>query len=301
MRKLVLVMFLFGCDDPDGGGGAALGTLGQACYPNGTCNAELECFRSVCVPADDVSEIDDGADGADGADAPDVSADTHVPDDTMDTTPADTLPVDTSPADTIGVDTSPADTTSDTASETSADVDAPPAYYAVIVDDSHIFPSHRIDGSDPCATASSPANMHGADIDAVGLYDGDELIGYFDAVNYQEGGLCPNKPISTNDPEEATGAPDATLTTGIVSLGGGWLAGEFDFAVEVLTGYTVVVYETGTTCGDNAVCGGVDEGYEVFVAEDLDCPSRDAYPYRDCAVRLTGSGKGVTTLPVIGF
>ncbi len=40
-------------------GGAAQGGVGQACYPNGTCNAGLSCYSNLCVDAN----VDGGSDG----------------------------------------------------------------------------------------------------------------------------------------------------------------------------------------------------------------------------------------------
>jgi len=174
-------------------------------------------------------------------------------------------------------------------------------YFAVIVTDSQIFPTHRVVGTDPCATASSPLNAHGADIDAVGLFDGAQLIGYLNAVDYQEGGLCPNKQNTMTDSDEAKGAPNASLTENFVSLGGGWLIGEFDGAPELQSGDTLVVYEVGSKCSNDTSCGGVDEGYEVFVATDLDCVNTANYPYSSCAIKLSDQAKGESTIPVSGF
>ena len=194
----------------------------------------------------------------------------------------------TTPNDTSGGDTTP-------------DTVVPDKYYAVIVDDSQIFPTHRVVGTDPCATASSPWNAHGADIDAVGLFDGAQLIGYLDTVDYQEGGLCPNKQNTMTDPDEAKGAPNAKITENFVSLGGGFLTGEFEGAAEIQSGDTLVVYEVGTKCGSNSNCGGVDEGYEVFVAHDIDCVNEGGYPYGSCGIKLSDDAEGEATIPVSGF
>ena len=189
--------------------------------------------------------------------------------------------------------TNPTDTTGDTGGGTH--------YFAVIVTDSQIFPTHRTVGTDPCATASSPLNAHGADIDAVGLFSGSSLIGYFDTVDYAEGGLCPNKLSTMMNPDEAKGAPDASLTEGFVSLGGGWLIGEFSGQPELQSGDTLVVYEVGSKCSGNTSCGGVDEGYEVFVAEDLDCVNSGPYPYGSCAKKMSDDAEGESTIPLSGF
>ena len=198
-------------------------------------------------------------------------------------------------------DTTNPDTTSDTSGDTTPDTVVPDKYYAVIIDDSQIFPTHRVVGTDPCATASSPWNAHGADVDAVGLFDGSQLIGYLDTVDYQEGGLCPNKQNTMTDPDEAKGAPNAQITENFVSLGGGFLTGEFEGSAEIQSGDTLVVYEVGTKCGGDTSCGGVDEGYAVFVATDLDCVNEANYPYSSCGIQLSNSAEGEATIPVSGF
>lgn len=200
---------------------------------------------------------------------------------------------DTTTPDTTSPDTSGGDTTPDTVE--------PDKYFAVIVDDSQIFPTHRSDGGNPCATASSPWNAHGADIDAVGLFDGNQLMGYLSTTDYQEGGLCNDKPNTMTVPAEAEGAPNASITENFVSLGGGWLTGEFDAGAEIRNGDTLVVYEVGKKCGSNTSCGGVDEGYEVFVARDIDCVNEASYPYSSCAIKLSDDAKGESTIPVSGM
>lgn len=191
----------------------------------------------------------------------------------------------------------------DTGTDTTPDEVEGPTYTAVIVDDSQIFPTHRSDGGNPCATAASPLNAHGADIDAVGLFNDGSLIGYLgDAIDYKEGGLCPNKESTMMDPNEAAGAPNAKIDEGFVSLGGGYLTGEFAGAPVIQVGDVITVYEVGKKCGTNTSCGGVDEGYEVFVAEDIDCVNVGAgYPYATCAVKLSDTAKGETDIPVTGF
>lgn len=209
--------------------------------------------------------------------------------DVEDTADGDTSSSDTTTTDGTTTDTGPGETVTG------------PTYAAVIVDDSQIFPTHRVVGTDPCATASSPLNAHGADIDAVGLFSGATLIGYFDFVDYQEGGLCPNKQNTRTDPDDAKGAPDASLTEGFVSLGGGFLIGEFSGGTALESGDIITVYEVGSKCGNNTSCGGVDEGYEVFVATELDCVNQSAYPYGSCAIKLSDTAKGEANIPVSGF
>jgi hypothetical protein len=175
--------------------------------------------------------------------------------------------------------------------------------FAVILDDSRVFASHRSDGGDPCATASAPLYAHGADIDAIGLFDGATLVGYLDVVDYQEGGICTGTRANTmTDGTQAKGAPDGKIDRGFVSLGGGFLTGEFDNSAFIQTGYTIVVYEVGKKCGTNTSCGGVDEGYEVFVASDLDCVNAgDGYPYSTCGLSLSDTAKGEASIPVPAF
>lgn len=68
------------------------------------------------------------------------------------------------------------------------------------------------------------------------------------------------------------------------------------------SGYTIVVYEVGKKCGGNTSCGGVDEGYEVFLAEDLDCVNVGAgHPYATCAVSLSERSVGEASIPVPAF
>lgn len=178
----------------------------------------------------------------------------------------------------------------------------PVAYYAVIVDDSRVFASHRGDDGDPCETAVAPLYAHGADIDAVGLFRGDDLLGYFQLVDYVEGGVCEGARANTmTDRTRAVGAPDAQVDRGFVSLGGGSLIGEFDFQARILSGDTVVVYEVGTRCGTDEACGGVDEGYEVFVARDLDCVNLGGYPYSSCALQVASDASGEASVPLSGF
>lgn len=201
-------------------------------------------------------------------------------------------------------DTTPGETTGDTGP---GDTTEPDKYFAVIVDDSQIFPTHRkvggvqctdpaASGCNPCATSSVGA--HGADIDAIGLFDGNLLIGYLDVVDYEGGPLCD---LAMNDPDQAKGAPNASLTDRFVSLGGGFLTGEFAGQAQIQTGDTIIVYEVGTKCANSQSCGGVDEGYEVFVAFDIDCVNEANYPYASCGIKLSDDAEGEATIPVSGF
>lgn len=173
--------------------------------------------------------------------------------------------------------------------DTGADVPAVPLQYtAIIIDDSRIFPTHRADGGNPCATSSMGA--HGADIDAVALMDGPDLVGYLDTVDYEAGTRC-TMDADFTDSDLVKGAPDGQLLEGFVSLGGGWLTGEFDNQALILPTYDVIVYEVG------AEQGGLDEGFELFVAEDLDCVNQQR---NECAKRI-GEGEGEASFDLRGF
>jgi len=50
-----------------GGSSKAAGTVGGACYPNGTCNTSLTCLSNVCVDATGVGGKGGGPGGATGA------------------------------------------------------------------------------------------------------------------------------------------------------------------------------------------------------------------------------------------
>lgn len=203
-----------------------------------------------------------------------------------DTTP-DLVEVDDTAVDTSTPDTGPLP-------------DATPTntYYAVIVDDDGFFQNHRPNAS-PCATSTIGA--HGADIDAVGLFesDGTTLVSYFDIVDAKLGTTCAMS-APYNDPSQSRGAPNGTLATNFVSLGGGALIGEFTDGVAIFAGDVVIVYEVGTRCGGSTNCGGLDEAYHVYIAHDLDCLNRDR---STCQVRVTnvGGAKGEAKLTLTGF
>ncbi len=193
------------------------------------------------------------------------------------------------------------DTSSTPDSDTGITPDVPVTteYRAIIVDDDGIFQNHRVVGTDPCATSSVGA--HGADIDAVGLFeaDGTTLVGYFDTVQADLGTTCTMGAAYT-DPTEARGTPNGSLTANFVSLGGGAIIGEFGSTIQLFVDDVVVVYEVGTKCGNDTSCGGVDEGYNVFVADRLDCLDRTRSA---CQVKVTGTegAKGEATLTLSGF
>ncbi len=195
--------------------------------------------------------------------------------DPLGTDDADTSnPNDTNPGDTSNPDTNP----------------PPTEYYALIVDD-----TQRFDGR--CATSSVGA--HGADIDAVGLFDGDSLLGYFDTVDVLTGTTC-NVAAKYQADDEVKGAPDGSLTENFVSLGGGKVIGEFTGQIQIMSGYTAVVYEIGDDfCPAGVACVG-DEPYDVYVATDLDCVNQSA---SSCSIKVTGGdgAEGEATIPLSGF
>jgi hypothetical protein len=199
-----------------------------------------------------------------------------------------------------GTDTTAPDASSDT--EVSPDTDTPDttqpvAYFAIIVDDDGIFQNHR--PTNVCAT--SPLGAHGADIDAVALFDADgiSLVGYFDTVDAKLGTTC-DLAATYADPTQARGAPNGSLTANFVSLGGGAIIGEFGEALQVFEDDVVVVYEVGSKCGNDTSCGGIDEGYHVFVADRLDCLDRTR---SSCQVRVTMNegARGEATIVLSGF
>lgn len=205
--------------------------------------------------------------------------------------------------DTITGDTS--DTSGGDTDTTQPDTTPTVTYRAIIVDDSEIFPTHRTDPTqNPCATAgfnNTGDGAHGADIDAVGLFDpdGTTLVGYFDtidgAIGTQCDGLSNYTPNRFTDINNAKGTPDATLTSGFVSLSGGALTGEFDGGVELLEDDVVVIYEVGSKDG------GTDEGYHVFVSQRLDCLNGGSRA--SCQFKVTGSqgAKGEAPVTLSGF
>jgi hypothetical protein len=197
-----------------------------------------------------------------------------------------------------GTDTSTGGT--DTSTGGTDTVTPPPTqYFAVIVDDSEEFATHRPAGQDPCATSSVGA--HGADVDAVELRDDTGgSLGFYDSVRLEVGAFCEGNdrfdPVADKyrDVAEVKGAADGTLTENFVSLGGGYVIGEFAGTPQVLPGHTIVVYEVGSDAG------GVDEGYTVFVATDLGCGQGGA-SRAACQVEV-GSGDGQATITDIsGF
>lgn len=174
-----------------------------------------------------------------------------------------------------------------------------PDYFAILLQD-------RWD--ERCATSSSGA--HGADIDAVGLFDSSAdtatLLGYaqFAASKSDPNGLECNA-YSFDDLDDLKGAPDGSLTNGFYSLYGGWALIEFENQIQILDDYAVVVYEIGDDfCQGISGCVG-DEGYDVYVATELDCVTEGADGVSDTTacqlIQLTGTdgAAGEATIPVV--
>ena len=157
-------------------------------------------------------------------------------------------------------------------------------YYAIRVDDS------------PNYTCSPNQKAHGADIDAVGLYDGDVNLGWFQNVTGRIGDAAncvdPVGPSHTNF-DLVKSAPDGTLSDGFVALGGGYVIGEFTSRTELVPAYTVQVIEVGVwECGD---IGCTDEPYSVSAATDISCNDNS------CMVLLSDLASGHATIPLWGI
>ncbi len=157
-------------------------------------------------------------------------------------------------------------------------------YYAIRVDDS------------PNYTCSKNQKAHGADIDAVGLYDGDTSLGWFADVTGQIGDAANcDDPVASKHTnfDEVKGAPDGTLSDGYVALGGGYVIGEFTSRTELVPAYTVQVIEVGVQeCGD---VGCKDEDYSVSAATDINCADNS------CMVLLSDQAAGHATIPLTGI
>ena len=190
----------------------------------------------------------------------------------------------------------PADTISgtDTLTPPQDTVQPPTQYYAVFLEDMSEV---------RCATSASGA--HGADIDAVALWDGNDLVGYLDTTDADHPTDCSK--YGFDDQNEAKGAPQANpkLTEGFYSLSFGWLIGEFENAAEILPGYDITVYEidddacTAAGLNPGVNCVG-SEPYAVYVAEDFDCVN--ATDFRNtCMVQISDEAEGTATVPLSGF
>ena len=128
-------------------------------------------------------------------------------------------------SDTDGGSTVLTDTTGSDATTGTDTTTGETHYYAIRVDDS------------PNYACSKNQKAHGADIDAVGLYDGDTSLGWFADVTGKIGDAA-----NCDDPVGAShtnfdlvkGAPDGTLSDGYVALGGGYVIGEFTSRTELV-------------------------------------------------------------------
>jgi hypothetical protein len=149
--------------------------------------------------------------------------------------------------------------------------------------------------------STDPAKMSpGADIDAVELLNGTDLLGTFDVVrgesNPDANTKCQN---GFDDPNLAKGAPDATGNfENYFSLYGGWIIGEFTNATEIQAGDTIKIYELGQS--HPLSTEGNDEPYEAFIATEIACVD-DADPQVNCMIQLTAEAEGTATLPVAAF
>jgi len=186
----------------------------------------------------------------------------------------------------------PTDTT-ETDTFTEQDTTVATEYYAVYLED---LSEVR------CATSNSGA--HGADIDAVALFDGSTLVGYLDTIDADHPTDCDT--YGFDDTAEAKGAPQANpkLTEGFYSLSFGWLIGEFDGAAQILSGYDITVYEidddacTAAGLNPNTNCVG-SEPYALSIATGLDCVN-ETDP-NACMVFISDQAEGTATLPLSGF
>lgn len=149
----------------------------------------------------------------------------------------------------------------------------PVVYSAVYVED-------RWSGT--CSGSSSP----GADITGADLYTpAGQLVGNWVDVKANPG----TQPCSN-------GYTDAGVTLGPpgsdqLSLGGGWVVGTFPGKNAIGPGWKITVYELGSQGG------GTDEAFAVYLATDLDCPSKpDAK--ETCLKLVSEQGKGITSFTV---
>ena len=110
-RPLVLLGYLgvatflaYGCSSSSSGGGAQ-GGEGQACFPNGTCNAGLTCYSNLCVNAGADGGDHDAGGGSDGtaSDASDANFDASGTNEAA----ADATPTDASDAPAFSVGSLP--------------------------------------------------------------------------------------------------------------------------------------------------------------------------------------------------
>ncbi len=189
--------------------------------------------------------------------------------------------------DTTQTDTSTGNDTmeQDTSTET--------AYYAVFLED-------LWDGR--CLTSSVGA--HGADIDAIGLYDENGDVLWVDAADNEfDSNVCPKYGYSNVN--AVKGAPDGELVpdqnTTFYSLAGGWLIAEFTGQAQIIPGYELSIYEIDDAyCPDTGSCVG-SEPYEIYLATDLDCVNTGANFRNECMVFLSDEAEGSVTVKLTSF
>lgn len=156
----------------------------------------------------------------------------------------------------------------------------PSQFFAVFIDDS------GFEGT------CSPTGAHGADIDAVALYDGDTRVAYLDTVELgtDSGGSSCESVADFSAASAALGPPDGDSSGGFVSLNGGWLVGEFEWAAEIVSGYSLRIYEVGS-----------DEAYDIYIAGELGCVHSGPSFRTDCMLRIGSEVVGEATVLVTGF
>jgi hypothetical protein len=176
-------------------------------------------------------------------------------------------------------------TPSDTGPKTDGG-DEPRTWFAVLIADKWQ------PGVDACTSTNQHAE--GADIDGVALFDKDDnLVGYAQVVVYKPGsGGCDHTNDKHAQPDDAKGAPDASLSSGYVALWGGHMAVEFgDNSPKLAAGDKIEVYEVG----EQTCTGCKDEDYVVYLATDANCANEA--DWSTCAYEL-GGGKGISTFDV---
>lgn len=202
---------------------------------------------------------------------------------------------DTTPTDTLQPDAAGDTFTQDTFNPTTA-------YYAVFLEDRSF--GWTIPGTgNPNNCSRSSVGAHGADIDAVALWDGNDLVGYLDTIDAWHDDRCAAQGYGRDDTDEALGAPNGTLTENFYSLSFGWLIGEFDGQAEIVPGYEMTVYEIDDDFCTTAACIG-SEPYSIYVATDLDCVNTgtDVDDAKNlCMVLISDTAEGTATVPLSGF
>ncbi|MGM0574185.1 MAG: hypothetical protein ACQEXJ_00430 [Myxococcota bacterium] len=157
-----------------------------------------------------------------------------------------------------------------------------------------------------CCGSQHEAKMApGADIDAVELIAGSDILGTFEFVasetNPTGSDVCSAN--AYDDPDAAKGAPDATQAfpepagTGYFALHGGWIAGEFTGGVFVQAGDQIKVWELGQS--HDLANDGTDEPYEVHLVETIGCNPRDGMT--GCSFMLSDQAVGTATITATGF